>query len=174
MITTILALLARYKLLLEILVIGALAAGAAVAVHEFLEHERDIGRNEVQARWDKQTAADKLAAAAQAADWQARLAAATTDGAKREDTIRNLSVSTAAATGGLRDTIAKVNGAVPNYSADALRALAGTYGELLAECQGRRADVAEEAERLNSEKRTLIEAWPRAGATPTPAPNTQP
>lgn len=166
MITAILARLAPYKLLFEILVIGALASAAAVGVHEFLEHERDIGRNEVQTRWDKQIAADKLAAAAQTADWQARLQAATTEGEKRNETIRSLAASAAAATGGLRDTIARVDRAVPDYSVDALRALTSTYGQLLAECQGRRTEVAEEAERLNSEKRTLIEAWSRAGAGP--------
>jgi len=163
-IAAILARLAPYKLLFEILVIGSLAAGATVGVHEFLEHEREIGRQEVQARWDKQIAIDKAAAAAQTADWQARLQAATTDGAKRDETIRNLAASAAAAAGGLRDTIARVDRAVPDYSADALRALTSTYGQLLAECQGRRTEVAEEAERLNSEKRILIEAWPRAGA----------
>ena len=157
------AAVARYKLLFEIVVIGGLAAGAAVGVHEFLEHERDVGRAEVQARWDKQIATDKAAAAAQTADWQARLLAATTDGAKRDETIRSLAASAAAAAGGLRDTIARVDRAVPDYSADSLRALVGTYGQLLAECQGRRTEVAEEAERLNSEKRTLIEAWPSRG-----------
>jgi len=157
------AAVARYKLLFEIVVIGGLAAGAAVGVHKFLEQERDIGRHEVQARWDKQIEIDKAAAAAQTADWQARLQAATTDGAKRDETIRNLAASAAAAAGGLRDTIARVDRAVPDYSAAALRALTSTYGQLLAECQGRRAEVAEEAERLNSEKRTLIEAWPSPG-----------
>jgi hypothetical protein len=124
----------------------------------------------VQQRWDKQAAADKLAAAAQTADWQARLQAATTEGEKRNETIRSLAASAAAATGGLRDTIARVDRAVPDYSVDALRALTGTYGQLLAECQGRRTEVAEEAERLNSEKRTLIEAWPRASTAPIPTP----
>jgi hypothetical protein len=161
-IAALLARLAPYKLMFEILVMGGLAAGAIVAAHQFLEHEREIGRNEVQARWDKQTAADKLAAAAQTADWQARLTAAANDGAKREETIRSLAASAAAAAGGLRDTIAKVDRAVPDYSVDALRALTSTYGQLLAECTGRRTAVAEEAERLNSEKRTLIEAWPQS------------
>lgn len=161
--TAILARLAPYKLLFEILLIGALAAGAAVGVHLFLEHERDIGRQEVQARWDKQSAADKLAAAAQTADWQARLQVATNEGEQRNETIRSLAASAAAATGGLRDTIARVDRAVPDYSVDALRTLTSTYGQLLAECHGRRTEVAEEAERLNSEKRTLIQAWPSTG-----------
>jgi hypothetical protein len=170
-IAAIFARLAPYKLLFEILAIGAIAAGAIVGVHEFLEHEREIGRQEVQTRWDKQVAADKLAAAAQTADWQARLQAATTEGEKRNETIRSLAASTVAATGGLRDTIAKVDRAVPDYSIDALRALTGTYGQLLAECQGRRTEVAEEAERLNSEKRTLIEAWPRIAPVESSRPS---
>lgn len=113
MIAALFARLAPYKLMFEILVIGGLAAGAMVAVREFLEHERDIGRNEVKARWDKRTAADKLAAAAQAVDWTARLTVSTTDGTKREDTIRSLAASAAAATGGMRDTIAKSTGECP-------------------------------------------------------------
>jgi hypothetical protein len=166
MIGVIFAGLARYKLLFEILVIGGLAASAAAGVHAFLEHERAIGRQEVQAQWDRQVAIDRAAVAAQTADWQARLQAATTDGAKREETIRNLAASAAAATGGLRDAIASVDRAVPDYSSDALRALTGTYGQLLEECAGRRREVAEEAERLNSEKKTLIESWPRNAPAP--------
>lgn len=153
--------LARYKLLLEIVVIGALAAVAVIAVHEFLEHERDIGRQEVQARWDKQIALDKEAAAAQTAAWRDRLQIATTDGAKREETIRSLAASSAVAAGGLRDAVAKINGAVPNYSANALRDLARTYGDILTECEGRRREVAEKAEQLNSEKKLLIDSWPK-------------
>jgi Tfp pilus assembly protein PilX len=160
MIATLLARFAPYKLAAEIMVFGLIAAGVLYGAHQFLEHERDIGRQEVQRRWDRQIALDKAAAATQTADWQARLTAATTEGAKREETIRSLAANAAAATGGLRDAVAKINGAVPSYSTDALRAVTSTYGDLLAECAARRQNVAEEAERLNSEKRAMIEAWP--------------
>jgi hypothetical protein len=162
MIGAILAGLARYKLAAELIVFGSLAVGIVWGAHEFLEHERQLGRTEVRAQWDAQIAKDKATAAAQTADWQTRLTAATNEGAKREETIRSLAVSAAAATGGLRDAIARADRAVPDYSSDALRALTSTYGQLLAECAGRRQEVAEEAERLNSEKRTLIEAWPKS------------
>jgi hypothetical protein len=164
MIEALLTRLAPYKLLFEILVIGALGLGAMYGVHQFLEHARDIGRQEVRAEWDKQIAKDEKAAAAVTAAWQAQSATAATEGVKREETIRSLAATSAAAAGGLRDAVAKINRAVPDYSADALRALTGTYGDLLAECAGRRREVAEEAERLNSEKRTLIEAWPKPAA----------
>jgi hypothetical protein len=89
---------------------------------------------------------------------------AVTEGVKREETIQKLATATAAGSGGMRDSVAKINRGVPDYSGDALRALTGTYGQLLAECVGRRTEVAVEAERLNSEKRTLIEAWPTEAA----------
>lgn len=155
------AFLAQYKLAAEIAILGALVAGVAYGGHCLLEHERDIGRNEIRAEWGKQIAADKEAARIRSDEMKAQRDAAQTEGAKRDETIRTLAASSAAATGGLRDAISKINGAVPNYSADALRALASAYGDVLAECQGRRTAVAEEAERLNSEKRTLIEAWPK-------------
>jgi hypothetical protein len=157
----IITLIARYKLALEIAVFGTFVAALLYGCHCLLEHERDIGRNEIRAQWDKQIAADKEAARIRSDELKAQRDTAQIEGAKRDETIRTLAVSSAAATGGLRDAITKINGAVPNYSADALRALASAYGDVLAECQGRRAAVAEEAERLNSEKRTLIEAWPK-------------
>lgn len=165
--------LAPYKLAFEILIFGALVAGAVYGAHEFLEHERDIGRQEVRAEWDRQIAVDKEAARVRTAELQAQANNATTEGAKREETIRSLAATTAAAAGGLRDAVAKINRGVPDYSADALRALAGTYGQLLEECHRGRRESAAESERLNSEKRTLMEAWPKQsdrtrGLTPSP------
>lgn len=149
-----------YKLAVEILVFGALAGGVIFGVHLVLEHQRDLGRNEVQTRWDKQVAADKEAARVRTDQMAAQVTNAAAQGVKRDETIQALAATVAASSGSLRDAIAKANGGVPGYSVDALRALTSTYGELLAECQGRRAEVAGEAEKLNSEKRTLIEAWP--------------
>jgi hypothetical protein len=163
---SILSALAPYKLVAEIVVFGALAAGAMVGVHVFLDHQRDIGRAEVQALWDKQVATDKESARVRTAEMAGQVSAAVTDGVKRDETIQKLATATAAASGGLRDAVAKIDRGVPNYSGDALRALTSTYGQLLAECVGRRTEVANEAERLNSEKRTLIEAWPRTMAAP--------
>ena len=158
---SILTALAPYKLAAEIAVFGALAGAVTFGVHEFLEHERDIGRAEVQARWDKQDAADKEAARVRTAEMATQATTAANEGAKREETIQALAATAAATSGGLRDAVAKINGSVPSLSVDALRALTSTYGQLLSECEGRRAGVAIEAERLNSEKRTLIEAWPK-------------
>jgi hypothetical protein len=161
MLTALFERLAPYKLAAEILLFGALAVGAAVGIHQFLEHERDVGRQEVRAEWDRQIAIDKEAARVRSAELLVQRDTAATEGAKREETIRSLAATSAAAAGGLRDAIAKINRAVPDYSADALRATIGTYGQLLESCHRGRREGAEESERLNSEKRTLMEAWPK-------------
>ncbi len=149
-----------YKLVAEIVVFGALASGVILGVHLVLERQRDIGRAEVQARWDKKVADDKEAAHIRTEQMATQVANAVTQGAKRDETIQALAATVAASSGSLRDAIAKTNRGVPSLSVDALRELTSTYGQLLGECEGRRAAVAGEAEKLNSEKRTLMEAWP--------------
>jgi hypothetical protein len=155
------ATLARYKLAAEILVFGVLAGAGAYGAHLVLEHAREAGRTEVRAEWDRQTAKDKEAAAAITEAWRGARDTAITEGAKREETIRSLAATSAAAAGGLRDAVAKIDRAVPDYSTDALRATVRTYGQLLESCHRERGESAAETERINSEKRTLIEAWPR-------------
>jgi len=154
------AALAPYKLCAEILVFGALAAGSAYGAHLVLEHAREAGRAEMRGEWDRANAAAEKAAQVQTDSWRVQRDAAATEGVKREETIRSLAAASAAVAGELRDAVTKIDRGVPDYSADALRAVARTYGELLTECAGRRGEVAAEAERLNSEKRTLIESWP--------------
>jgi len=166
----VIAALARYKLAAEILVFGAMAGAGAYGVHLVLEHAREAGRAEVRAEWTRVSAAAEKAAQAQTEGWRAQRDAAATEGAKRDETIRSLAATSAAAAGGLRDAVARIDRAVPDYSADALRATVRTYGELLESCHRERGESAAETERINSEKRTLIEAWPRSAP---PASDTQ-
>lgn len=161
--------LSPYKLLMEIIVIGALAGGVAWGVHQFLEHERDIGRKEVQARWDTQTAKDVETARAETERLAKVAEVAEKNGATREQTIRTLAAAAGTASLGLRDTITTISGSMSNATADALRSTITAYGDVLKECSGRRRAVAEEAERINSEKQTLIEAWPRNSTPNTEA-----
>lgn len=155
------ALLARYKLLFEIALIGALALGAAVGVHLFLEHERDIGRAEVQAKWDHQQELDKEAARAKEAEFATRLNEAIQNGVIRDQTIRTLAAAAGNANVGMRDTLATIRSGVPSASAEALGQSVATLSSVLAKCTGRYIDVAERADRHASDAKTLDEAWPK-------------
>jgi hypothetical protein len=160
MIAAFLLRLAPYKLAFEILIFGALAAGVVYGVHQFLEHERDIGRQEVRSEYAKQLAAAKDAAHQRETELTAQRDKAIENAQQRDQTIQALAARTGVSTNGLRDTIAAIGSSVSSATADALRETTHTYGNILAECSTRRGELAGEAEKLNSEKRTLIEAWP--------------
>ena len=161
--------LARYKLAAEILVFGALAAAVLWGAHEFLEHERDIGRNEIRAEWQAQQLKDEQAARAREAQFATQLQEANAHATEREQTIRTLAAAAGRSSDSLRGTIDAIGNQLSGATVDAIRATARTYGQLLAACDGQQRSMAEDAERLNSEKRQLIEAWPRADSTkPTP------
>lgn len=155
------ALLARYKLLFEIALIGALALGAVIGVHLFLEHERGIGRQEVQAKWDAQVALDKDAAREKEAAFTARLNEAIQSGVVRDQTIRTLAAASGSANLGLRDTLAAIRSGVPSASAEALGQSTATLTTLLADCSGKYRDVAEKADRHANDAKTLGDAWPK-------------
>ena len=163
-----LLLLGRYKLAIEIALFGLAALFVLYEVHRFLEHERGIGRAEVQAKWDKQTALDKDAKIAREKEFADQLAQATKNGAEREQTIRTLSAAAGANLGGLRDTLAAIRSGVPSASIDALGKSTATLAGLLAECSGRYQGVAEKADRHASDVKTLQEAWPRNPPKVTP------
>lgn len=159
---SILAALSPYKLAAEIAVFSALAAGVAYGFHQYSEHEREIGRQEIRAADAKQLQDAKDAALAQERFYQTQLNEANKHATEREQTIRALAAASGAAYGGLRDTIATISNGLSTASADALRNTSRAYGVVFAECAGRRDSLAEDLERSNSEKQQLIEAWPHA------------
>lgn len=165
----IVTLLSRYKLLIEIVLIGALAVGAACGVHQFLEHERQIGRDEVQARWDRQQEFDKEAARVKEAEFTTRLNEAIQNGVIREQTIRTLATASGNANLGLRDTLAAIRDGVPDATIEALGKSVTALSSVLAKCTGRYIDVAERADRHASDAKTLSDAWPKVGAASAPA-----
>jgi hypothetical protein len=152
---------APYRLGIEIAVIGALVAGLSFGVHEFLEHERDIGRKEVQGAWDKQKAIDAAASAKREAQLTEQVAQAAAQGANRENLIRTLAAGSSSASVSLRDTLGAISGGVPSATVDALRVSTTTLAAVLGECQGRYRDLAEKADRHASDVKTLSDAWPR-------------
>jgi hypothetical protein len=169
MIAALLLRLAPYKLAFEIIVFGALASGVLYEAHQFLEHERDIGRNEVRAEYAKQLADAKEAARVRELQLQSQVNEANQHAQERDHTIQALAARAGVSTNGLRDTIAAIGNSMSGATADALRNTTRAYGEILTECAARRRELAEQAERINSEKRTLIEAWPKnpPGDSPT-------
>jgi hypothetical protein len=144
-------------------------AGLSFGVHEFLEHERDIGRAEIQARWDKQNVDDAALKLQRETELKNQVAAAVTEGKNREEIIRTLAAGSSNASNSLRNTLATISGSVPSATVEALRFSTTTLASVLSECQGRYRDLAEKADRHTSDVKTMMQAWPtNPAAPPTP------
>lgn len=158
--SALLARLAPYKLAFEIAVFGALTVGAAVGVHQFLEHERDIGRAEVQARWDKQKADDKLRAEKQEKDWRDRYTDAINQGAKNAQALHADAAAALAAADGLRNTNDKLGQLLSGATAETARKYAAAYQTVFADCVGRYRAMGEAAQGHANDAATVGAAWP--------------
>lgn len=152
---------APYKLLLEIALIGSLAAGAVYGVHQFLEHERDIGRQEVRAEYADKLAEAKEAARKREAELTTQRDEAVSYANERDQTIRTVAAGGAAASVGLRDTLAGIRNSVPSATVETLRQSTATLATVLGDCQARYRELAEKADRHASDSKTLSDAWPK-------------
>jgi hypothetical protein len=61
----------------------------------------------------------------------------------------------------MRDTLSATRGGVPGESTAACTQRADAAADVLAQCAGAYQGLAEVADRLDSDRRTLIEAWPK-------------
>jgi len=154
--------LSPYKTMIEIAAFVAALAFVSIEIHRFMDHQQDIGYQRAVAEYQaKQIAADKANAKIEAA-LKKQAEDAQNAANNREASIQAASAATVALSNSLRDTLTSIRAGVPTATINALRTTTIALGDVFAECQDRRRSVAEEAERLNSEKRTLIEAWPKS------------
>jgi len=168
MISALLARLASYKLAIEITVFGALAVAVLYGAHEFLEHERDIGRQEVQARWDKQIALDKIAADKQEKVWREKYDAAINQGAKNAEALRTDANAARVASDRLRDTNQTLQQLLAGASAETARKYAAAYQAVFADCVGRYRAMGEAAQGHANDAEALSAAWPQVAPGDSP------
>lgn len=154
--------LSPYKLMIEIAVFGMLMAGVAYGAHVFLEHERQIGRDEIKAEYTAKENEALKAAAAETAAMQKQRDDAIDQARKRDELIKTLVTANSAASGELRDTISELGRSMSSASADAVRQSLGVVGRTLADCTAKYIDMAANAATANSDKKTLMGAWPKA------------
>jgi hypothetical protein len=160
--------LARYKLPAEILALIALVVGAVYGAHQFLEHERDIGRQEVQGRWNEQKAADKLAADKQEKDWREKYDAAINLGSENAKALRTDANAARVASDRLRDTNQSLQQLLAGATAETARKYATAYQAVFTDCVGRYRAMGETAQGHANDAATLSAAWPQGAPKPQP------
>lgn len=151
----------QYKRWFEIIAIGLAIVALVVGFQMFCEGQREKGRVEVRAEYAEQMRIAKEGADKLERELRSRVDDAVVKGNEREQTIRNLATANSNASIGLRNATASIGNSLPSLSIDALRNVASAYGNILTECQSRYGEMAATSERLNSEKQTLIDSWPK-------------
>ena len=84
------------------------------------------------------------------------------DGAERRE-AKNLADAAAArrAAGSLREQLAAIKSGLPGVSADACRQRSGVLADVLGDCAASYSGLAEQADRLASDLRTMNDGWPK-------------
>jgi hypothetical protein len=126
------------------------------------------GMQHAQAAWDAEKVAQQVAAMkaeqanrAKELKLQQTVIEAQNAAKKRETKLAADAVAARAESGRLRDTIAGIRAELPSLTADAVRRYADTASVVLSECTERYSGLAAAADRIDSDRKTLEDAWPR-------------
>lgn len=138
-------------------VAGVLAFGAAWQV-QGMRYDAQIAS--IQAQHAEATAKAQSDARATEKALYDKLQEAQNNATKRENKLRSDAAAARSTADGLRDTIYSIRADLPSYSQSAAVATADTAAELLQQCSDAYRGVAEAADRIASDRQTLIEAWP--------------
>lgn len=150
----------RYKIAIEILLACALGLWVVREVHVFLEHERDIGRNEIRAEVAIRDKANKEAADKIEDSWRARYDDAIKQGAENVKIARAAAVTANASADRLRSTSADIAKLIPTASAETARAYAGAYQTVFNTCIGEYKQLGELAQGHYIDYKAIDRAWP--------------
>ena len=140
------------------LVIGALISWSVQSVrYDTLRREYDSYRADAQ-----QAQLDAVQAARLVEKKNTQRLQEALDGAERRE-AKNLADAAAArrAAGSLREQLAAIKSGLPGVSADACRVRASALSDVLGDSVEAYRDLAEQADRLASDLRTLSDGWPK-------------
>lgn len=146
-------------ILIKALAAALLVAGLIFGFNVFVDHQRNIGYQKRVAEDAVQLNAG-LQAARERAERMFRIHdKALTEGAQREQALKNQLSSARAVSNSLRDDLAEYRRRLSEYSDATARAYADAGLRLLGACQERYIEVAAGAKGHLNDWRTLSEAW---------------
>ena len=121
----------------------------------------DAQISSIQAKHARESAEAEAATRAQEASFNQRLQDAQNAATKRETKLRADADAARRTVDGLRGTLYNFRASLPNAAPATVIARADTAAELLGTCADEYRSVAEAADRIASDRQTLIDAWPK-------------
>lgn len=122
-----------------------------------------LGQQIAKIERDQVAAAEAATEAARLKErvWNKQLEDARNEATKREAAIRADAVAARQSADGLRGDLAELRRQLPELAVDACRQRADALADVLSQCTARYSGLAETADRLASDRQTLMEAWPK-------------
>lgn len=150
------------------LMLLALCGSLTLGYFSWRSHERDVGEQTVQVKWDKanrilQTAADKATLENKAKElaWAAAVTKAKNEAEKRAKTMQANAAAARAESMGLRDDLAAARGALSNSTCTSVTQYATTLSGVFDQCVGAYQGMASKASGHASDAQTLTTSWPK-------------
>lgn len=119
------------------------------------------GRNAVSLAEREEDIKSLNQARAQEQKYQARLELAVKEAHEREAIYRNDADAAERAAGRLRNTVSAIQRSIPDLTDQAVRRYADAASVVFQECTDRYRTLAEQADRIDSDRQTLEAAWPK-------------
>ena len=141
----------------------ALVAGAVAATGAWKAQGWRLGNeiNGIKAQQATDFAKAQADARAKELAFNQKLQDAQNEATKRETKLRADADAARRSVDGLRGTLYEFRASLPNAATATVLARADTAAELLGACADEYRSVAEAADRINSDRQTLIYAWPK-------------
>lgn len=135
---------------------------AAAGVWHLADKSRAVDDAVEQVRNEYITAALVASEAARAKEsaWQTQLQKAQNEATTRQKTLAADAAALRTERDGLRDQLATAGRHLPGLTRPALERYTNTFGDVFAECVREYSGLAEAADRLASDRQTLIQSWP--------------
>ena len=143
------------------LLYGALIAALVLGYGLWSRHMQGIGYDKATAEYTAAALVASEAARAKESAWQTQLKKAQDEATKRQT---KLAVDAAAARGAadsLRDDLRAVRASLPGLTREAVDRYADTASLVFADCARSYSGLAQDADRLATERQTLIDSWPK-------------
>jgi hypothetical protein len=143
------------------LLAGGLIAALALGYVAWARHMQGIGYDKATAEYTAVALVASEAARAKESAWQAQLTKAQNEATKRQKTLAADADALRTERNGLRDDLAAVRASVPGLTRTALERYANASADVFDHCVREYSGLAQDADRLASQRQTLIDAWPK-------------
>lgn len=94
-------------------------------------------------------------------DWQGKVDAAIEEGENRAKKLYSDAVASRNASNKLRVQLSELQQKLPNLTEEAVRKYANAASIVFGECQSEYQSLAEQADKIDSDRKTLEDAWPK-------------